>query len=77
MKSFTKTVTKTFEPLLVKFPVFKYDEQFVEIRSRTSEKFNKCFKCDREFKPNEEIGLACFKNVGNKVLCEQCSAELS
>lgn len=35
-----------------------------------------CFKCDRKFILNDIIGLACFKEVGNKILCYDCAVEL-
>lgn len=42
-----------------------------------SYKANSCFKCGRQFTDNESIALACFKEVGNKVLCEHCAKEIS
>ena len=39
-------------------------------------KANKCFKCERKFEMNEPLGLANFKEIGNKVLCKNCSDEL-
>lgn len=77
MKSFTKTTTMTYEPIWVHFPFMKYDDQFKSIRDKMKYKCKECFKCSHEFKLNEEIGLACFKNVGNKVLCKNCCSELN
>jgi len=40
-------------------------------------KCSECFKCGHKFKDGESVALAAFKNVGNKVLCEPCAAEIS
>lgn len=76
MKSFTKTVTKTYTPIWVHTDFTLYDEEYIEIRSNHSYKANSCFKCNKKFKLNEQIGLACFAEVGNKVLCQFCAEEL-
>ena len=77
MKSFTKTTTITYQPGWIKFPFMKYDEQFKSIRDLAKYKCEECFCCDKLFELDEEIGLAWFKNVGNKVLCKKCCEELN
>jgi hypothetical protein len=77
MKSFTKTVTTTYEPLWVHFPFIVYDEQFMSIREDFEYKCDGCFKCGHGFKLSEQVGLTCSKEIGNKVLCELCSKEIS
>lgn len=76
MKSFTKTRTQTYTTTFVYFPFKNYDTSFKTIRDGMKYKANKCFKCERSFELNEQIGLACFSEVGNKVLCKNCSEEL-
>lgn len=39
-------------------------------------KADECFKCERKFQLDEQIGLVCFNEVENKVLCKNCSEEL-
>lgn len=60
----------------IHFPFFTYDEKFKSIRDGMRYKANRCFKCEHHFDLNEEIGLCCFNEVGNKVLCKDCSEEL-
>ena len=76
MKSFTKTRTETYTTTFVVFPFQNYDLTFKSIRDSMKYKANKCFKCEQKFEMNEQLGLANFKEIGNKVLCENCSNEL-
>ena len=76
MKPFTRTLTETFTPLWVQTKFSTYTEGFIAIRSKMSYKASQCFKCHHKFVLNETIGLAAFKEVGNKVLCEECCKEI-
>lgn len=76
MKSFTKIKTETYTVKNVWFPFSNYDITFKTIRDDMKYKANKCFKCEQKFQLGEQIGLACFNEVGNKVLCKNCSEEL-
>jgi hypothetical protein len=77
MKSFTVTVTKTYTPQWSRFPFTTYGEVFRTIRKDFRYKGDSCFKCNRHFNDNEEVGLAAFVNVGNKMMCKTCIEEIS
>lgn len=77
MKSFTKTITITHIPLWIHENYVSYSEEFINIRSKYTYKCNECFKCGYIFKIDDSIGLACFENIGNKVLCNNCAKELT
>jgi hypothetical protein len=76
MQSFTKTTVKTFTPIWVKESYSTYSKQWKNIRDIMDYKANECFKCNKKFSLGDTISLACFKNVGNKVLCKDCAAGL-
>jgi hypothetical protein len=76
MKSFTRTRTETFTPLWVKVDFSTYGEEWIGIRANMRYKADNCFKCHKHFQMGDTIGLACFKEKGNKVLCKQCAEEL-
>ena len=77
MKSFEKTTTEVFEPLWVNKEFTLYTKGYVNIRKDLEYKANTCIKCNRKFQLDEMIGLACFKNIGNKVICVKCAEEIS
>lgn len=62
--------------MFISFPFRNYDDEFKSIRDNMTYKANKCFKCDRHFELDEPIALVSFDEVGNKVLCKNCSEEL-
>ena len=74
MKSFTKTVTTTYDPEWITLDFCKFNKSFQEIRDPST--YNSCFKCDKKFNLEEDVSLAGFKNFGNKVFCRQCAVEL-
>ena len=76
MKGFIKVTTEHFTPLWVKVDFSTYGEEWIRIRGTMQYKANKCFKCDKPFEMGDTIGIACFKNVGNKVLCKACAEEI-
>jgi hypothetical protein len=76
MKSFTKTTIKTFTPTWIKKDFTTYDGDYIRVRSTFKNKMNTCMKCDYKFKLGDMIALACFDNIGNKVLCQNCAKEL-
>lgn len=77
MTPFKVTTEKTYQPIWVCKAFTKYGETFRRIRSTMPYKASECFKCVHQFEDNESVALAAFKNVGNKVLCEPCAAEIS
>ena len=76
MKSFTITTTTTYIPLWIQKNFSVYSKEYKIIREKMVYKANKCFKCNHDFILNENIAIACFKNIGNKVLCQKCAIEL-
>ncbi len=77
MKSFVKVTETVYDPLRVKPNFMTYDEDFIRIRSGFQYKCNHCEKCGHKFQLGESIGLAVFKGIGNKVLCDPCAKEIS
>jgi len=77
MKSFEKITRKTYDPLWIKQEFMSYDQQFVDIRSKYKYKCAECFKCSKRFAIGDMLALVCFKNVGNKVLCQSCAKDLN
>ena len=76
MKSFIKTTTKTYDPIWIQQDFSKFTEGFENARRDFKYKCNTCIKCNHRFKRDEQISLACFKDIGNKVLCVKCGKEL-
>jgi hypothetical protein len=76
MKSFQTVTTKTYTPIWIHQEFSVYDKQFINIRSRMKYKADTCIKCNHKFELNEMIGLGCFENIGNKMLCQKCAKEL-
>jgi hypothetical protein len=76
MKSFTKTTITTYTPLWVNLDFSKFTVGFKDIRKHYTYKGYNCFKCDKDFDLNEPISLACFEDIGNKLLCVDCGKEL-
>lgn len=65
----TETVTVEW----YKREFLRYTESFRNIRSRSRQKFDRCFWCKHRFEDNEMFGLAHFVGVrGNKSLCGKC-----
>ena len=54
----------------------KFMKSFV-IRSGFQYKCDHCEKCGHKFQLGESIGLASFKGIGNKTLCDPCAKEIS
>lgn len=77
MKPFTVTSVKTYTPQWLRFPYTTYTTVFREIRRKTQYKGDNCFKCDKHFEDNEELGLVAVINVGNKFFCKTCIEEIS
>jgi hypothetical protein len=76
MKPFVKITTKAYIPLWVRLDYSSYDDEFRRIRSSFAYKCSECFKCGHSFVPDQPIAIACFKGVGNKVLCNPCAKGL-
>lgn len=77
MKSFTKIVETVYEPLWVRAAFSVYNKDFMRIRSAFEYKCDHCEKCDYKFQLGDNIGLAAFKNIGNKVMCDSCVKEIN
>jgi hypothetical protein len=77
MKSFEKITKKVYEPIWVHLGFSTYSKEFKAIRDEMTYTCSSCIKCNHKFKDNESIALACFKGIGNKVLCETCAKEIS
>jgi hypothetical protein len=77
MKSFYKTTVETYRPLWVRTNFSIFDHAWTKIRGNMKYKGFECIKCEMPFKIGDIIGLACFENIGNKVLCENCAKEIS
>ena len=77
MKPFTKTTVKTYTPIWIHLNFCQYTEKFIQIRSTYKYKGNSCFKCNVPFKLDEYISIGCFKEIGNKLICNKCAEELN
>jgi hypothetical protein len=76
MKNITKVETKTFTTLWVRVEFQKNTEEFRRIRAKFVYKGRECFNCQHEFAEDEMMALACFRECGNKMLCQSCAKEL-
>ena len=76
MKSFTKIISETYTPLWVAECFSTFNQDWIRIRSGHKYKANTCFKCENKFQIGDTIGLASFKEAGNKVLCQKCAKEM-
>ena len=55
----------------------KCDAEYRRIRdSLRKGSLQTCHWCKHKFKDGEQMALAVFEEVGNKVLCQTCAAEL-
>lgn len=77
MKSFVKKKTQIYKPKWIKLKFTEYNSEYIRIRGTMKTKMNRCFCCNKGFELNDMIALACFENVGNKVLCQECAADLA
>jgi hypothetical protein len=73
MKSFEKVTVTVCEPVWVSVNYSQYTDSFKKIRDNMKYTASSCFKCSKDFVVGENIGLACFKKIGNKVLCKECA----
>lgn len=76
MKEFVKVTETVYTPIWVKSSYVIYDEGFVRIRSQMPYKCDRCEKCGKKFQMGDSIGLASFKGIGNKTLCNPCAEEI-
>ena len=74
----TKVINRTYHMLWVKPKFTTFDANFIKIRKNMGDTEEDwfCFKCDKQFKTIETIGIACFREVGNKLICLDCANEL-
>ena len=77
MNSFIKTTTETFTPLWVRKDFSTYSKTFKNIREGMDYTCRSCFKCEHKFELDEKISIACFKEIGNKILCLTCAEDIS
>jgi len=73
--TFTKTIARTYHRLWSKPDFTTFTDEFIRIRKNMGdcEEDFRCFMCDKPHVINEGIGLACFREVGNKVICNDCA----
>ncbi len=76
MKSFTKITETVYETVWIHMNFTTFTKRYEEIRKSMGRTFMSCIKCDHKFEHNEMICIGCFKNIGNKTLCEKCAKEL-
>lgn len=77
MKSFTKITTKIYNPIWIRCNFSVFTDEFKQIRSMFKYKCDTCIKCYHKFNIGESIALACFENIGNKVMCNECAKSIS
>ena len=73
--TFTKTATRTYHRLWSKPNFTTFDDGFIKIRKSMGdcEEDFRCFMCDSPHVINTGIGLTHFKEVGNRVICNECA----
>ena len=64
--------TKTLSARWCKKDFSKNTEKWRNIRRENPS----CYWCRRGLNDGEDIALACFDGLGNKVLCQECADEL-
>ncbi len=72
-----KTTTRSYEVRIFGIPAFSTHGAFIEARKRNglkTEKFTKCFICEKKFKPEEDIFVVSVTpRVGNRFICVDCA----
>lgn len=51
-------------------------QEFRRIRAKSKRPMDTCYWCGHAFLDGEMMGLACFKEKGNRTLCQSCADEL-
>lgn len=54
----------------------KMSRQFRAVRAYATDKMSKCWWCGYRFLDGNMMALACFKDKGNKILCQDCASQL-
>ena len=67
---------KTVVALWCRKDFMEMSQRFREIRAKSRNPLDSCFWCQHKFNDGEMMALACFEEKGNKVLCQECAAEL-
>jgi hypothetical protein len=68
--------TETLSAIWCKRDYSKFTESWREARRVLKNPMDACFWCGHKFNDGEIIGLACFQDKGNKVLCVSCADRL-
>ena len=74
MKPFTKTTTYT--PIWIHENYSTFSKTWKSIRSTMDYQGFECFACDHKFEKNEPLAIISLKEVGNKVICQNCATKL-
>lgn len=72
----TTTTTKTFTVEWINKNFCTIGPKFRAVRAKSRNKMDACIKCRHKFVDGESMGLACFKEIGNAVICGSCCDEL-
>jgi len=67
---------KTVEFLWCKKDFYEMGQGFRDARKMLKRKIASCWWCNRKFIDGEMMALACAKNEGNKILCQECATKL-
>jgi len=68
--------TKTLTAIWCNRDFTVMSQSYRKIRAKTGNPMDACYVCSRDIADGEVVGLACFNQVGNKVLCQTCADEL-
>lgn len=52
------------------------DQKYRDIRAKMGKAMDACHWCGHKIADGEMMGLACFTEGGNKILCQPCAGEL-
>lgn len=78
MAKFSKTTksTKTYTVEWINKDFCTIGPGYRAVRAKSRNKLDTCIKCGHKFADGEKMGLACFTEVGNRVVCGECCDEL-
>ena len=68
--------TKTIKARWCKRDFLVMGEKYRHARRRMRKPLDMCYWCKHKFKDGEMMALAAFEGIDNKLLCQNCAAEL-
>lgn len=71
------TCTRTYTALWCEREFLRMTQNFRKVRASLPDPMDRCFICEKAFVDGEMMALACFEEVGNKMLCQLCASPLS